>query len=938
MIKARLVGQTRFPKPLVWTVVFICILPYLLHQLGVDFSTHQELFDLSAASEWEPHELHDAMHSVLSGSFVHTLLEWSAVCTAVFTVCLAFTNYSITKDPIVPIIGLSLFFAGVMDTFNTVAAEHLIDAVADNRNLIPFTWTLCRLFNALILILGTSLFSRRSWVEKNQTSSLGFVIIVSLGFGLIAYGIIHICATRELLPETTFPNFIIPRPWDILPLLLFIAAGIFIYPSFHQRYPSLFSYSLIVSTIPDTVAQLHMAFGSQALFDSHFHIAHFLKIIAYLIPLVGLILDYQRTYCTLEHVNKRLVLEIAKQQETEEKLQRSVKELSDFKYALDQGSILAITDQKGVITYVNDRFCHISKYSREELIGQSHLLINSNYHPKEFFRNLWSIIASGQVWQGEIKNQAKDGTYYWVDTTIVPFLDDRDKPYQYLAIRTDISDRKQAEEDLKQAKEAAVRAAAQSAVANRAKSEFLANISHELRTPLNGILGYTQILKRSKSLSDQSLKGIDIIHQCGNHLLTLINDILDLSKIEAGKMELYRTDFHFPSFLQNLIDICEIRVQNKDILFTYQPLSELPTGIHADEKRLRQVLINLLGNGIKFTDTGDVKFTVSVLKSREKENGHMTNSQELLTTIRFKIEDTGIGMSPEQIERIFLPFEQVGNPLNKAQGTGLGLAITQKLVQMMGSKLEVSSQLGIGTVFWFDLQLKETTAASKPMTPQRGIIGFKGQPPTILVVDDKQENRWVIVNLLAPLGFELVEASSGQEGLEEATAFPPDLIITDLLMPQMDGFEMIRQLRQSPQLHSKVVIASSASVFDTDKEKSSEAGADDFLPKPVEAEKLLEMLQVHLKLEWIYQARQEGGSRKKKNISSQTLEIVTPPVEKLSQLYDLARAGLINDLLKQIDNLEKSDPNTSDFVQHIRELAQNFQLKKIRNFIKDYIQ
>lgn len=937
MINARLVGNTRFPKPMVWTVISICILPYLLHQLGVDFSTHQELFDLSAASEWEPHELNDAIYSVLSGSFVYTLLEWSAVCTAFFTVCLAFAKYSITKDPIVPIMGVSLFFAGVMDAFHTLAVDRLIDVVADNQNLIPFTWALCRLFNALILIVGTSLCSRRSWVEKNQTRSLGFVIIVSLGFGLIAYGIIHICATSEILPETTFPNSIITRPWDILPLLLFIAAGIFIYPSFHQRYPSLLSYSLIVSTIPDTVVQLHMAFGSQALFDSHFQIAHFLKIIAYLIPLVGLILDYQRTYSRLEQVNKRLIVEIDKQQQSEVNLQKIIKELSDYKYALEQVSILAITDKKGVITDVNNRFCQLSQYSREELIGKTHILINSNYHPKEFFRNLWSIIVNGQVWRGEIKNQAKDGTYYWVDTTIVPFLDDRNKPYQYLAIRTDISGRKQAEEDLKQAKEAAIRAAAQSAVANRAKSEFLANISHELRTPLNGILGYTQILKRCKSLTPESLKGIDIIHQCGSHLLTLINDILDLSKIEAGKMELYRTYFHFPSFLQNLIDICKIRVQNKDILFNYQPLSALPNGIHADEKRLRQVLINLLGNGIKFTDTGEVKFTVSVLKPTENENGHITHNQELLTTIRFQIEDTGIGMSPEQIERIFLPFEQVGNPLNKAQGTGLGLAITQKLVQMMGSKLEVSSQLGIGTVFWFDLHLKETTAVSKPMTPNTGIIGFKGQPPTILVVDDKQENRWVIVNLLAPLGFELMEASNGQEALEEATAFPPDLIITDLLMPQMDGFEMIRQLRQSPQLHSKVVIASSASVFDTDKEKSSDAGADNFLPKPVEAEKLLEMLQVHLKLEWIYQAKQKGGSRKKKNISSQIIEMVPPPVEKLSQLYDLARAGLINDLLKEIDNLEKSEPNTSDFAQHIRELAQNFQLTKIRSFLKDYI-
>ncbi len=923
---------------MVWTVIIVCILPYLLHQLGIDFSTHQEPFDLSAASEWEPHELNDAMYSVLSGSFVYTLLEWSAVCTAFFTVCLAFTNYSITKDPIVPIIGVSLFFAGVIDAFHTLAVDRLIDVVADNQNLIPFTWALCRLFNALILILGTSLCLRRSWLEKNQTRSLGFVIIVSLGFGLIAYGIIHLCATSELLPETTFPNSIITRPWDILPLILFIAAGIFIYPNFHKRYPSLLSYSLIVSTIPDTVVQLHMAFGSQALFDSHFQIAHFLKIIAYLIPLVGLILDYQRTYSRLKQVNKRLILESEKQQQSEVKLQKIIKDLSDYKYALEQVSILAITDKKGIITDVNNRFCQLSQYSREELIGKTHILINSNYHSKEFFRKLWSIIVNGQVWRGEIKNQAKDGTYYWVDTTIVPFLDDRHKPYQYLAIRTDISDRKQAEEDLKQAKEAAIRAAAQSAVANRAKSEFLANISHELRTPLNGILGYTQILKRSKSLTPESLKGIDIIHQCGTHLLTLINDILDLSKIEAGKMELYRTDFHFPSFLQNLIDICKIRVQNKDILFNYQPLSALPNGIHADEKRLRQVLINLLGNGIKFTDTGEVKFTVSVLKSTDNENGHITNSQEALTTIRFKIEDTGIGMSPEQMERIFLPFEQVGNPLNKAQGTGLGLAITQKLVQMMGSKLEVSSQLGIGTVFWFDLHLKETTAVSKPITPNTGIIGFKGQPPTILVVDDKQENRWVIVNLLAPLGFELMEASNGQEALEEATAFPPDLIITDLLMPQMDGFEMIRQLRQSPQLHSKVVLASSASVFDTDKEKSTQAGADDFLPKPVEAEKLLEMLQVHLKLEWIYQAKQEGGSRKKKNISSQIIEMVPPPVEKISQLYDLARSGLINDLLKEIDNLEKSDPNTSDFVQNIRELAQKFQLKKIRSFLNEYIQ
>ncbi|NEO46687.1 MAG: response regulator [Moorea sp. SIO4A3] len=482
-------------------------------------------------------------------------------------------------------------------------------------------------------------------------------------------------------------------------------------------------------------------------------------------------------------------------------------------------------------------------------------------------------------------------------------------------------------------------------IANRAKSEFLANMSHELRTPLNGILGYTQILQRSKIISPEELKGIRVIHQCGNHLLTLINDILDISKIEANKMELYPKNFHFPSFLENLVDICRIRADQKEISFSYQPQNQLPNHIHGDEKRLRQILINLLGNGIKFTDTGVVTFKVNVLESNPLTTGEdkKLNNHGVIRTIRFEIEDTGIGMSPEHIERIVLPFEQVGNALSRAEGTGLGLAITQKLLEMMESTLEVQSQLGVGSVFWFDLELPEATEVTDVIVPDQTIIGLSGIERKILVVDDKQENRWVLVNLLAPLGFELEEATNGKEGLEKAKQFQPDLIITDLLMPQMDGFEMIRRLRESSQFSSVPLIACSASVFDDHQHHSIDAGADDFLPKPVESKKLLEKLRKYLKLEWVYEEEDKDTEDKDKNLTTKAASslktknsIVPPSKESLDQLYDLAKTGLISEILKQVEILEKSDDKLIPFSQHLRQLAEDFKLNKIRQFIQQY--
>jgi len=309
-------------KTILWVSVFISILPFLLQLGGADFASHPTVFPYDKVHEMAKDEIIDAHFYKLSGALVHTILEWSAVIVAVFTVILSFTHYAIKRSSVTPIIGVALFMAGCMDAFHTLAADRLIEATASNTDLIPFTWAICRAFNVAIMITGVCIIMAKTKSEERKTG-LGFVMLTSLVFGVIAWAIIHYCATEAQLPKTMFPENIITRPWDLISLFLFLIAGTLIFPIFHKRNPSLFSAAIWISVIPQLATQAHMAFGSTELFDHHFNVAHFLKIIAYLVPCTGLLLDYINTQ-RQELLSKAIALdEKAKVEILNEKLIRA---------------------------------------------------------------------------------------------------------------------------------------------------------------------------------------------------------------------------------------------------------------------------------------------------------------------------------------------------------------------------------------------------------------------------------------------------------------------------------------------------------------------------------------------------------------------------------------------------------------------------------------
>jgi len=480
--------------------------------------------------------------------------------------------------------------------------------------------------------------------------------------------------------------------------------------------------------------------------------------------------------------------------------------------------------------------------------------------------------------------------------------------------------------------------------ANRAKSEFLANMSHELRTPLNGILGYAQVLKRDKHLGESVKKGLNIIERSGLHLLNLINGVLDLSKIEARKMEISKSDFLFHEFLNGIVAMVQVQAQKKKLSFDFLTTADLPAGIHADENRLSQILLNLLGNAVKFTDQGSVIFSVSRVGVRGSGSGEkqepLTPCPEPLTPdvrIRFQVEDTGVGIPHDKLNDIFLPFKQVGEHTRAIEGTGLGLAISRHLVRLLSSEMYVKSTPGSGTVFWFDLDLMPVSPLNiRKKSEENHVIAYKGEKRKILIVDDKWENRTVLVSMLLPLGFEVAEASDGREGLNKAWEFMPDMVFMDLIMPGMDGFEAIRQIRRQPELAGIKLIAVSASTLNPPEQILAETGCDDYIPKPVRMQELQDKLAFHLQLKWIYEEENEPEGHEVSDMSdTDQTDISVPPDPEILELYNFALDGNFKALKDRLGHIEEADKSYVSFVRKLRQLADSLDEEMICGFLNE---
>jgi signal transduction histidine kinase len=373
--------------------------------------------------------------------------------------------------------------------------------------------------------------------------------------------------------------------------------------------------------------------------------------------------------------------------------------------------------------------------------------------------------------------------------------------------------------------------------ANKAKSQFLTNMSHELRTPLNGILGYAQLLK----MSDDPVKhkdGLNVIQRSGQHLLTLINDILDLSKIEAGKLEIDHDVFHLDELLKSLIDTFKIQASSQGIEIIYKMIGQIPKLVYGDAKRLRQVLFNLVGNAIKFTDKGIVTLTVQSLSNNK---------------IRLDVIDSGVGIAPEDLPKIFQSFEQVGDPIKMQAGTGLGLPISKRLIELMGGELNVASTLGQGSTFSIeiDLPIYINPKTTEQIQQNVEIIGYKGKKRKIVVSASKQLDRRVLIAMLAPLDFDLIEAGGGTDSFDKTLANIPDLLLLGLKNLD-DACGIPHKIRQNPLLKDMVIIMILEDVLECDRQKCIETGGNDFMVKPVVMKTLMDTIQTNLGLEWEY--------------------------------------------------------------------------------------
>ena len=578
--------------------------------------------------------------------------------------------------------------------------------------------------------------------------------------------------------------------------------------------------------------------------------------------------------------------------QSKEQSEAALHEVMFYKAALDEHAIVATTDRLGRITYANAKFCAISGYSRLELLGQDHRIINSGHHPKAFFADMYRTIARGEAWHGDIKNRAKDGSFYWVHTTIVPLKTAGGPVEKYIAIRADITELKRVEEELRRLQadlerrveertaaleaandalqaEVAERARAERALreseerlrlakdgaeaASSAKSAFLANMSHEIRTPLTAIFGYADLLLLPELEPDERIEHVQTIRRNGEHLLAILNDVLDVSKIEAGKMTVEKVQTSLPQVIHDVASMMRPRSAEKGVRFQVRQHADLPETVWTDPTRLRQILINLVGNAVKFTNAGSVTLALELIDPARADGATRSGEPRL----EIVVADTGIGMTPEQQRMVFTPFTQADpSHARTFGGTGLGLAISYRLVRLLGGDISVASRPNVGTTFTVSLPVGDLAGVHRMPDVMAAVQKRpRAAPPAetrlqgrVLLAEDSPDNQRLICAYLRNAGLEVEVAENGRVAVEKVTAAddaqPFDLVLMDCQMPEMDGYTATATLRAEG--WRGTVIALTANAMDHERDRCLEVGCDHFLTKPIQAETFLRTIRHYL--------------------------------------------------------------------------------------------
>ncbi|MGI9015087.1 MAG: PAS domain S-box protein [Phycisphaerales bacterium] len=588
-------------------------------------------------------------------------------------------------------------------------------------------------------------------------------------------------------------------------------------------------------------------------------------------------------------------------------LDQRVRDQQFYTRSLIESNIDALitTDPRGIITDVNKQMEALTGCTRDELIGAPFKDYFTD--PERAEAGIKLVLGEGKVTDYELTARARDGKETVVSYNASTFHD-RDRKLQgVFASARDVTERKRYERSLQKA--------------NRAKSVFLANMSHEIRTPMNAILGFSQLMLRDQELTPTQCQYLGTINRSGEHLLALINDILEMSKIEAGRTTLNPSTFDLSVLLEDLEMMFRIRTNEKKLSFSVEMIGDVPRYIVTDINKLRQVFINVLGNAVKFTDQGGIAVRVLVERKSATE-----------PLLRVEVEDTGPGISTDELDKLFRHFEQTKAGQQTGTGTGLGLAISREFVRLMGGEITVDSEVGEGSTFVILLPLNEGEAqAVEGKEIAQHVVRLQTGQATcrVLIADDIDDNRHLLEQLLTPVGFEIRLATNGAEALREFEQWRPHLILMDFRMPVMDGHEAIRRIRAMAGGKEPKIIAVTASALDENRQDLLAIGADDFLSKPFREAELFQKIHHHLGVEYVYAEQPDvAPAEEVAGLSADSLADL--PQDVLKGMREAVITADLDQLLANIQDLEASDPQIAG---ELRRMAENFQYQTLLDLL-----